>query len=171
MLPSVWPGDFVVATKWRLSHLERGQIVTLRCPPSRDQFCIKRVVGVPGDRIEFKMGRLVLNGVEAQLQMQGDFALETTGGKSWMIWPDQAIGFNLDPVIVPPGMLYLLNDRRADHLDSRTWGVVPQNLLRSRVRNVWLSLDWQAKENVDGTESVVSDWPQIRWSRIFRSIH
>jgi signal peptidase I len=138
----------------------------------KDELCIKRIIGLPGDRIEFKMGRLVLNGAEAQIEMQGDFGLEIVEGGRWLIWPDQAIDFNLEPVVVPPGMLYLLNDRRADHLDSRTWGVVSQGLLQSRVRSVWLSLDWQSKDgDLDSTAQAVSDWPRVRWSRIFHSIH
>jgi len=161
MLPSVWTGDFLLGTKWGLSRVVRGDVVVLRCPAGRDKLCLKRVVGLPGDRVEFRDGRLILNGESAEYRMQGVFAMERVGGRAWPVWPE--VSFDLAPIVVPPDSYFLLNDKRLDRDDSRTWGIVTRDLLQARVRRVWLSLDW-----VDGNH--VRTWPRVRWSRLMRAI-
>lgn len=168
MLPSVWPGDFLLAGKWNLAKVERGDVVVLHCPHQKDHICLKRVVGLAGDRIEFRGGLLVVNGQTATYQpVSADVQMEVVAGKSWLIWPAPFTGRTRTedeaPVVVPPHSLYLLNDKRSDSEDSRTWGPVKSDLLEARALRVWLSLDW-----FDGDE--VRTWPRLRWARMLRSI-
>ncbi len=167
MLPSIWPGDFLIAGKWNLTSIHRGDVVILHCPHVKDRICLKRVVGLAGDRIEFKGGLLVVNGQPAIYQpVSNDVQLEMVAGESWLIWPAPFTGQTEpdgEPVIVPPHSLYLLNDKRSDPEDSRTWGPVKSELLEARALRVWLSLDWY-----EGDE--VRSWPRVRWPRMLRSI-
>ncbi len=162
MLPSIWPGDFLLAAKWGTRELKRGAVVALRCPHSHEKLCLKRVVALPGDRLEIRAGRLVLNGQESVERHSGPFTTEFTSGGSWAIWPDTD-GKSLAAVVVPPQKVFLLNDKREDRDDSRSWGPVPEDLIESRVLGVWMSLDW-----FDGER--VRSWPRIRWVRLLRSI-
>ena len=168
MLPSILPGDFLVGTKLHLKDIGRGAVVTMHCPMARDHLCLRRVIGLPGDRIEFKGGELVLNGQVSRYVPEGVFQTEFAGGSAWAIWPDQpghhdpALHMQT-PVVVPPQNLYLLNDKRGDHDDSRLWGPVSQDFLESKVVRIWMSLDW-----FDGDQ--VRLWPKIRWPRLMRSI-
>ncbi|HMN69017.1 MAG TPA: signal peptidase I [Bdellovibrionales bacterium] len=164
MLPNVWPGDFLLASQWRAQqHMRRGEIVALRCPYSREQLCLKRVVGLPGDRIEFQDRHLVINGQPARYQeISAEISQETAAGKSWLVWPDSAAE-TAPALVVPPDQIYLLNDKRSDREDSRKWGPVPKTQIESRVLGVWLSLDWFEGE-------AVRSWPRVRWNRMLRSI-
>lgn len=166
MLPSVWPGDFLVAAKWSAESPRRGDVVAIRCPGSRDKTCLKRVAGVPGDRIEFLGGHLVVNGEPAFLsRVSQEITIERVAGREWTIWPasENSTPYPTAPTIVPPDHVYLLNDKRSDPEDSRRWGSRPRNEIEARVKYVWLSLDWY-----EGRQ--VRSWPRIRWPRLLRRI-
>jgi signal peptidase I len=165
MSPNIWPGDFLVGRKWRLSHVLRGDVVVLRCPNTRGRLCMKRVIGLEGDRIEFLGGRLMVNGLEVkERQLSEAFRAEAIGDRTWMVWPAKSSGeAEAKPAIIPPRHIYLLNDKRSDFNDSRTWGAVPMDLLEAKLSFIWLSLDWS-----DGDQ--VRTWPEMRWSRFFRSV-
>lgn len=168
MLPSVWPGDFLVAGKWKLSSVERGDVVILRCPQVKERICLKRVVGLPGDRLEFRDGQLHVNGKPSSYQKVTDeVQMEQVFGESWLIWPAPFTGktgmTEGDPVVVPPDHFYLLNDKRSDREDSRAWGPVKSDLLEAKALRVWLSLDWYEGEQL-------RSWPRVRWPRMLRSI-
>ncbi len=164
MLPSVWPGDFLIAFKWSVWTPERGDVVALRCPGARDRTCLKRVIGVPGDRVEFRAGQLVVNGESSRLsKVSQELAVERLGSVKWVIWPALVSGASVAPLVVPPGHVYLLNDKRGDGEDSRSWGPVSRDELEAKVRFVWLSLDW-----FDAGK--VRSWPRPRWQRMLRSI-
>jgi signal peptidase I len=163
MLPSIWPGDFLIAGKWGLRHLHRGEIVALRCPPTRDKICLKRVVGLPGDRIEFRDGLLVLNGQESRQHPVGPLVVESVLGVRWTVWPADKGMAPMAPVVVPPQTVFLLNDKREDLEDSRIWGPVEQAMIEGKAKWVWMSLDWFDGENV-------RSWPRVRWARLLHSI-
>ncbi|MDQ6817282.1 MAG: signal peptidase I [Actinomycetota bacterium] len=78
-------------------------------------FGIKRVVGLPGDRIGLVAGRVVRNGVVER----EPYILRCTAGT--------AQGCNFPrPIVIPPGSYYLLGDNRGDSLDSRFYGPIPR---------------------------------------------
>ncbi len=169
MLPSIWPGDFILAAKWRTQNLRRGDVVALRCPNNNDEICLKRVVGLPGDRIEIQGGRLSVNGETAVLHSVTDqIVTEVVAGESWLIWPEsppsEPGGPASDPIVVPPQQVYVLNDKREVIDDSRSWGPIKSNLVEARALRVWLSLDWFEAGQV-------RSWPRLRWERMFRGIN
>ena len=91
----------------------RGEIVIFRFPrdPSRD--FVKRVVGVPGDTVEIRQGRLLVNGVERP--------------EPYVVNRDET---SMRPVAVPPDSFFVLGDNRRASSDSREWGPVPaENLI------------------------------------------
>ncbi len=165
MLPNIWPGDFLLGNKIAVHHLKRGDVVALRCPQSKERICLKRVIGLPGDRVEFINGDLAINGEKSRHRAVTDgVELETVLGARWLIWPlakgkETVAG----PIVVPPQELYLLNDKRSFLEDSRSWGPIRQDAVDAKVWRIWLSLDW-----FDG--DVVRSMPRLRWSRMLRSI-
>lgn len=187
MAPSLVAGDFIFAYKlpfgiippfmedtnrWGGRSPQRGEVVILSCPGVAEKSCIRRVIGLPGDRVELQGKRLILNGQMAQyesasagftsIQDLGDYNValnESWGGihHSILIGP-RADRENFGPVVVPPGHLWVLSDYRDMGEDSRDWGPVSTRSLEAKAAFIWLSLGWE--------EEGRSWFPQVRWSRV-----
>ena len=119
MRPALEDGDRLVVDRvcYQLTPVHRNDIVVLRCPYTPTIDFVKRVVGLPGDRIEMHHGRLYVN----------DTALE---GEYVPIQDDA----ELVPLQVPEGHYFVLGDNRPVSCDSREFGLVAEELLRGRVR-------------------------------------
>jgi signal peptidase I len=146
--------DMVLA---RLGEPERGDIVTFRSP--RDgTLLIKRVAALPGDVVEMRDERLVINGrqadyrlVEHSVDSVGGAALravqlaESFGGTRHhiQVLPDVMAARTFGPVTVPAGQYLMLGDNRDNSADSRVIGLVPRKLLVGRAERVLVSADYQ----------------------------
>jgi signal peptidase I len=115
MAPTLQVGDQVIVNRFS-HHLGaqpgRGDIVVFHPPTATDETFIKRVVGVAGDRIAVRDGRVVRDGEpqrEPYARPCGDAAACNTPR----------------PVSVPDGHVYVLGDNRGASQDSRVWGSVP----------------------------------------------
>lgn len=201
MLPTLKVGDFIFAYKLpygfpipfsggeRLapSLPKRGDVVVFRYPGNETINYVKRVVGLPGDRIAIKNKKLLINDVESAYRPLPESVIHDvpnsdyysaynesfevaatqdpdspeTGHTIMNNHADQADFFG--PVVVPPGQLFVLGDNRDSSDDSRYWGTVPLKSLEGRVIMVWLSLDWM---NPWGGER----FPALRWDRVFKKV-
>jgi signal peptidase I len=98
--------------------VRRGDVVVFAAPDDGARL-VKRVAGLPGDRLEIRHGRLWLNGEAAE----------------------DAPGLGLPPTVVPPRHYFMMGDNRSGSLDSRAFGCVPRGDIAGRVRAVAVSLD------------------------------
>lgn len=118
------PGDHLIENKWiyRVSSPESGEVVILQ-DPLEDRRLIKRVVGIAGDVIDMRDGKLVVNG-----QVQNE---PYVWGKT------EAKGILL-PFTVPEGEVFVIGDNREISIDSRAFGSVPIHLVEGKVvGKVW----------------------------------
>lgn len=118
MAPTLWPGDHVLVDKVgpRVREWHRGDVVLLRSPDGG--LAVKRVVGLPGDRVAILDGRLHRAGRAVPEPAVDPEALDS------VYW---------EPPRVPDGHVLVLGDHRADSVDSREWGPVPVGSLVGRV--------------------------------------
>jgi len=174
MEPTVLVGDRILVNKlsyglrlpftetWlvRWSEPQRGEIAVLISPESGDRL-VKRVIGVPGDTVELKDNRLLVNGQPARYSAlpcekaadiapgrvaDHSLAVETLDGKSHLVMATPGIRArrSFGPVTVPDGFYFVLGDNRDSSRDSRVIGLIPRDKILGRTGRVVLSVD---KEN------------------------
>lgn len=183
MAPSLVAGDFLMAyripfgvklpwspKKWGKKEPSRGELIIFPCPDVSGEKCLRRVVGLPGDRIEIRGERLFVNGVQANYSpgganRQGFVLKESILSKNYSIMiSGGSKRKNFAPIIVGPGSLFVLSDHRDLGKDSRDWGGVSIQSIEASVSFIWLSLQWTSDES-----EYKRDWPSLRWSRVFTS--
>ena len=160
MAPSLLPGDFVFADMHyncpHCSAVQRGDVAIFTYPNDRTLYYVKRVVALPGDRVQILNHQLVINGqgltqLGNELGQGGAAAtVEAWGSKTWQVQGQQALQDSAAEQTVPPGHVFLLGDNRAASTDSRQFGAVPLADVVGRVRQIWFSRG-------DGS---------VRWQRI-----
>ncbi|MDX1673663.1 MAG: signal peptidase I [Longimicrobiales bacterium] len=179
-------GDFLVLSKLAYGpeipftgiHLpgytqpERGDVVVFRPPHDPDLDVVKRLIGVPGDTLQMRDKRLLING-EVHPEPYARYSdPENNVAHPWMRWQcgesvmlspdisgayrvptDYLDGTNGDecrptrdtwgPVIVPPGHYFMMGDNRDDSVDSRYWGFLNGEKIRGEALMIYYSYDPQ----------------------------
>jgi len=136
-----------------LDSPKRGDVIVFRYPEDEDKDFIKRVIGTPGDVIEIRNKKVLVNGEHF---VDKDFTQRVDPGIiDGRINPRD----NLGPLTVPPDSYFVMGDNRDQSLDSRFWGFVKMNKIKGRAFLVYWS--WNGQES----------WADlIRWNRIGKSI-
>jgi signal peptidase I len=121
MEPTLHSDQRLVVEKvsYRFHGPRRGDIVVLKSPQQSAELLIKRVIGLPGEAIEIREGRVYVNGQELD-----EPYLERSKGGNW------------GPTIVPPLHIFVLGDNRGFSNDSRAFGMVP---IKSIIGRAWVS--------------------------------
>lgn len=191
MQPTLKPGDFIFSSRiaygvrfpfaekiFAESLPERGDLLVFSYPNNPEVNYVKRVVALPGDRVQVQAGRLIIN--EEPLSYKkwtGELAGENPNPGIFEIYEEDIEGHkhrvifernsekrSFGPLVVPPGEVFLLGDNRDASDDSRYWGTVPMSQVVGKVFLIWLSLDWQNKWGGDR-------YPSVRWGRVFSVVH
>ena len=208
MLPSLLIGDQLLVTKFPYGYSryslpvplapasterllgklpERGDVVVFRLPRDPNQTYVKRVVGLPGDRVQMREGRLVLNGTMVpqrragvgQMEIDNGVVtapryLETLGGREHAIFKLSSDGAldNTREFIVGRDQIFVMGDNRDDSVDSRVSpvaggvGLVPVENLVGRVDAILGSWDPIVRHDPVWT------WPSgLRLSRFFSRVN
>ena len=191
MLPSLYIGDFILVSKFsygiRLPLInqkvfsigtpKRGEVLVFRYPHDEKTNYIKRVVGVPGDIVDYKNKRLRINGnvVDLQKSNQEDTEqgtqsnehvrvhIERLGESSHGILLDTSLGSrDYTRIVVPPDKYFVMGDNRDHSNDSRFWGFVPEENIVGRAFFVWFS--WDSNKNNHFWNDYIgggANWPRI----------
>ena len=135
----------------------RGDIVTFSSPEDATRL-IKRVIGLPGDTIEMRGKRLLVNGQPAGYENLGlgDEPLAARGVKAlhleeatadnrheiqWLV--QRALRDDFGPIVVPADHFLMLGDNRDNSIDSRFFGLVPRERLIGRAERILVSADYK----------------------------
>ena len=106
---NIMPGDRIVAFRlsYQFSEPKRFDIVVFRFPKNETELFVKRVIGLPGDTLEIRSGKVYINGAEEPLA--DDFIKSLSSD-------------NFGPCVVPEGRYFMMGDNRINSDDSRYWG-------------------------------------------------
>ncbi len=170
MIPTLLIGDHILVNKFiygvKLPFTDivlipitvpgRGDVIVFRFPKDESKDFIKRVVGIPGDKIEVRDKVLYVNGIEQNEGFTND-AVDTLSSQI------MASRDNFGPVNVPENSYFVMGDNRDHSLDSRFWGFVDFKKIKGEAFLIYWSWD---------KESEVLEWlgGWSRWGRIGKVI-
>ena len=206
MIPTLLVGDYLFVSKYSYGYSryslpfapnlfsgrllgrlpERGDVAVFKFPRDNSTDYIKRIVGLPGDRIQVKAGQLYINGTLLPRQPVGEFVAED-GGRSALArryteslpngrlhdilkMQDDGMMNNTPEFRVPDSHVFAMGDNRDNSSDSRVMdssgvGFVPVQNLVGRAEFIFFSIDGRAPW------WEVWEWPfEIRWSRLLHGI-
>lgn len=180
------PPGFVSKYLLPYEPVRRGDIIVFRWPPDPTQNYVKRVMGVPGDRIRIVNKQVILNGktlVEPYTQhifpniepYRDNFPAEPFGPvdhRALAMLADHVVNGEL---VVPPGFYFAMGDNRDNSLDSRYWGFVPRENIIGKPFIIFWSYDASTEDLVSFTAHHFKDLAQnfftkTRWDRTLRLV-
>lgn len=164
MLPTIVQGDRILVNKvaydihipftnislYQLANPERGDIVIFDSHVA-DERLVKRVIGVPGDRVEMRDNTLIINGQPLTYEDADNHGFSMLDEKEDLFGIVHEIRVSnifkgklstFDPVTVPDNYYLVLGDNRDNSADSRVIGFVPRSEIIGRARTVVMSLDY-----------------------------
>jgi signal peptidase I len=170
MLPTLEIGDFILVNKFSygmrlpvthskiipVGEPKRGDVVVFRYPKDTKVDYIKRLVGVPGDKVEWDNKGLRINGVDLSRTPIGEYAALDQNNTVYPAFrlKEDLLGVQHDMLIVPnvrsptgsmtvpPGHYFMMGDNRDMSNDSRFWGLVPEENIVGKATYVWMHFSW-----------------------------
>ena len=174
MLPTLRVGDFILVNKfeyglrvplvgWKLTggdEPERGDVIVFQYPRDPSVDYIKRIVGLPGDRIAFRDHTIFINGEPVPRKQSTRFAYRKEPGATVhglryqertdhhrynVLYTQGQNGRSIfEPLRVPEGEYFVMGDNRNNSNDSRYWGTVPESNILGEAFLIWWSWDGRA---------------------------
>ena len=180
MMPTLLAGDYILVNKFtyglrvpilnntffEINHPKRGDVFVFHFPPEPSIDYIKRVVGLPGDKIEYQDKHLIINGKKLDVTFEDTYEYEMQGANIISArrskeqlgdvphdilihdipnqYNDDAPGAKLlngESITVPPGHYFAMGDNRDNSSDSRVWGFVPEHNLVGKAFFIWFNFD------------------------------
>jgi signal peptidase I len=192
-------GDFLLVDKLHFAadpgsgkflpygKIQRGDIIVFYFPVDSSQFLVKRVIGLPGDRIRLRNKTVYVNGAPLQESyvIHKQWGLDgyrdnfpnqlPNSGEIDRRWRYQFLNYvNGGEIVVPPDHYFVLGDNRDNSLDSRYWGFVPRANIIGRPLVIYLSV--RGTGTGPSNDKLLSSGPMAhwlhiaRWERMFRLV-
>ncbi|QIL88875.1 signal peptidase I [Microbulbifer harenosus] len=166
MDPTLEVGDFILVNKFAyglrlpvsrtkvldIGEPKRGDVMVFFPPHANETYYIKRVIGLPGDKIRVVNNQLYINGKPAPQELiqapspgnpQREFLWEEIDGERHLMAKNVVPGEfgNIPTITVPEGHYFMMGDNRDNSLDSRRWGFVPEKDIVGKAFAIWMHWD------------------------------
>jgi signal peptidase I len=144
-----------------IRDVRRGDIVVFKYPVDPERDFIKRVVGLPGDTIDFADRVVRVNGKPLQ-EPYAHYMPRPEGGTG-LETASIDVRDRYGPVVVPADSVFVMGDNRDNSEDSRYWGFLPKRNIKGRALMIYWSFDGEG-----GSLNLLSG---TRWARLLHQIH
>ena len=164
MVPTLEVGDYILVNKYTygirlpvirtkvlaLNNPQRGDVVVFFPPHMNDTYFIKRVVGLPGDTVEYRNKQIFVNGERVEREPAAEqFAQsshnitgrESLGESEHLMQVDTRRPSSDFSVVVRPGHYFMMGDNRDNSSDSRVWGQVSEKDIVGKAFAIWMHWD------------------------------
>ncbi|HQN65733.1 MAG TPA: signal peptidase I [Methylophilus sp.] len=179
MMPTLLAGDYILVNKYKyglrvpilnnvfvdMEHPQRGDVIVFHYPPDPTIDYIKRVIGLPGDKIQYQDKVLTVNGQKLEQVYLDDYSYkleshditarrlqeDLTGIKHDILIHDVPNRYDIgslgdqlqngETITVPEGHYLAMGDNRDNSADSRVWGFVPDHNLVGKAFFIWFNFD------------------------------
>lgn len=162
------PGSALERALLPVKPVERGDVVVFKFPLEPETDYIKRVIGLPGEKLEVIDGIVHIDGTPLKEPYV-----------KHVYPPRLRQGDNYGPVVIPAGHYFCMGDNRDQSADSRSWGFVPRALIKGRALLIWYSFEedpdaYKKTAVADRVSLVLAKvlhlFDKTRWSRMFSII-
>jgi signal peptidase I len=137
-----------------LRQVQRGEVIVFKHPDEPERDYIKRVIGLPGEKLEIRQGRPWIDGNP----LDEPYISELYRTDDW-----------LGPIEIPAGEYFVMGDHRNQSYDSRAWGTVPERLIRGRAFLILLSTNAPPGEKDDPAKVTLRSLPRRLFNLVFRA--
>jgi signal peptidase I len=135
----------------RWTEPKRGDVLVFKYPENPNVYYIKRLIGLPGDKVEVTDGRISVNGQEWTIQPSAasaeedpsySYFIENSGGETHRIrFFGELSSENKRVFEIPEDHYFFMGDNRDESSDGRVWGYVPGKYLVGHAWRIWLSCE------------------------------
>jgi signal peptidase I len=136
MAPNFENGDYLIIDEisYRLREPQRGEVVVFRNPRSQGQRFIKRIIGLPGETIKFREGRVLISNGEKEFILDESIYMPTL---------TQTEPRSFESITLKRDEYFLLGDNRRNSYDSRMFGSLPrENIIGRVIFRAWPFTAW-----------------------------
>ena len=139
--------------------VRRGDVVVFKYPVDPERDFIKRVVGLPGDRLEMHRKKIYINGQPLDETYTQFLEPPSASGPP----RTEDVREEYGPVNVPADQYFMMGDNRDNSQDSRYWGFLPRSYVKGKALFIYYSFEEGA--------SITRALRATRWERLFRWVH
>lgn len=146
MKDTLHAGDFILVDtfKYQSAEPQRGDIVVFRLPEEPEKKYAKRIIGLPGEQVSFKDGKVFINGKLLRESYIDERYLEFSRN-------DKPKKYK-----VPAGQFFVLGDNRDNSNDSRFWGFLPKHNILGKAELIWFFYDSKSGIRTDRIGNPIS---------------
>jgi signal peptidase I len=169
--PSLGPWEDALFGK---RPIARGHVVVFKFPEDPTRDFIKRVIGLPGETVEIRGRKVMVNG-ETLVEPYAHFEVPVRPDEESALLGGDSIRDRWGPEKVPEGQLLVLGDNRDNSRDSRYWGFLPVDQVKGRALLVYWSYEATREEYrqtgvLEWVKDTLSAFGRTRWKRFFHVI-
>jgi signal peptidase I len=159
------------------AEIARGDVIVFKYPVEPERDFIKRVIGLPGETIEVRERKVLVNGTAID-EPYAHFLLPASSADYHEVTSFD-VRERYGPVTVPPNQYFVMGDNRDNSQDSRYWGFLPRELIKGKALMIYWSYESErddyeetgAGATLRNVASVFSHFfTRTRWSRMFQQI-